>query len=275
MEANKILNSDILDIIFEGKNKEYGAYNLRQTYNKRVTWSLIIAFSLALLIFLFSLLATAINSNKTIEIDVKDISLSEVKKEEKKPEIPPPPPKLPPPPKIESIKFTPPKIVKDEEVKKDEIPPEIEKIQETRIDVVSQEGIKDEGIIAPAVSDKGSNVVEVKENEDDKIFTKVEQDAEFPGGTAAWRRYLERNLNPNVPVDNGAPAGIYTVVVRFVVSRDGAISDIQCESDPGYGMCDEAKKIIRKGPAWKAALQNGRNVNAYRRQPITFQVEEN
>ena len=275
MEANKILSSDILDIIFEGKNKEYGAYNLRRTYNRRVTWALIITAAVALLIFLSSLLANAIKNSKKLDIVVKDISLSEVKKEEKKPETPPPPPpKLPPPPKVETIKFTPPKIVKDEEVKKDEIPPEIEKIQDTRIDVKSQEGIKDEGIVAPAVSDKGSNVVEVKENEDEKIFTKVEKEAEFPGGSSAWRRYLERNLNPQVPLDNGAPPGIYTVIIRFVVSRDGAISDVQCESDPGYGMCDEAKKIIRKGPSWTPALQNGRNVNAYRRQPITFQVEE-
>jgi periplasmic protein TonB len=240
-----------------------------------MTSAMLITAGLALFIFLCSVLATALKPKEQIDFVVKDMSLSEVKKEEKKPEPPPPPPKLPPPPKIETIKFTPPKIVKDNEVKPDEKPPEIEKIEDTKIDVKSQEGEKDNGIVAPAVSDKGSNVVEtVKENEDEKIFTKVEQDAEFPGGQSAWTRYLQKNLNANVPVDNSAPAGSYTVVVRFVVSRNGEISDIQCESDPGYGMCDEAKRIIRRGPQWKPALQNGRNVNAYRRQPITFVVEE-
>ena len=123
MDANKILSADILDIVFDGKNKEYGAYDLRKTYNKRLTTALIITASVFLLIFLSSLLASVLHKNK--DFDVKDLTLTEVKKEPDKPlpPPPPPPPKLPPPPKIETIKFTPPKIVKDEEVKPEEKPP--------------------------------------------------------------------------------------------------------------------------------------------------------
>ena len=114
----------------------------------------------------------------------------------------------------------------------------------------------------------------VEAPDDNKIFNKVEVEAAFPGGESAWVKYLRKNLDPNVPIDNGAPEGTYQVVVRFVVSKDGSISDVQAETTHGYGMEQEAIKIIKKGPKWTPALQNGRNVNAYRRQPITFVVSE-
>ena len=134
---------------------------------------------------------------------------------------------------------------------------------------------KDEEVIQAPVEDKGTQVVEVKKEDDEnKVFNKVEVEAEFPGGNGAWRNYLTKNLNASTPVDNGAAEGTYTVVVRFIVSKDGSISDVVPETKFGYGMEEEATKIIKKGPRWTPALQNGRNVNAYRRQPITFVVAE-
>ena len=100
----------------------------------------------------------------------------------------------------------------------------------------------------------------------------MEVEASFKGGESAWRRYLERNLNANTPVDNGAPEGQYTVWVQFIVNKAGKISDVKALTSHGYGMEDEAVKIIRKGPDWVPAIQNGQNVNAYRKQPITFVV---
>ncbi|HEY6437114.1 MAG TPA: energy transducer TonB, partial [Ignavibacteriaceae bacterium] len=110
------------------------------------------------------------------------------------------------------------------------------------------------------------------ENED-KIFTKVENEAAFPGGESAWRRYLEKNLNTSTPVENGAPKGTYQVIVRFIVSKDGTVSHVTAETMHGYGMEEIAKRIIQNGPKWTPAF-NGKNVNSYRRQPITFIVEE-
>ena len=125
------------------------------------------------------------------------------------------------------------------------------------------------------VEDKGTQITEApKSDDEDKIFTKVENEAVFPGGQAAWIRFLQKNLNASVPVDNNAPQGTYKVIVKFIVSKDGSISDVQAETKNGYGMEEEAVKIIKKGPKWTPALQNGRNVNAYRRQPITFDVQD-
>jgi len=273
MDINKILSADFLDILFEGRNKAYGAYDLRKSYNKRLTKALLLTASFALLIFLGTVFANVFTKSGPSKLDVLDTQLAEIKKDVPPPVVPPPPPpKPPPPPEVNQIKFTPPKIVKDEEVKPEE---KIEEIKEdAKISTKTVESDNKEQIVQAPVEDKGTTVAAVKTDDDEnKVFNKVEVEAEFPGGQAAWRSYLQKTLNPNVPVDNNAPEGTYTVVVKFIVSRDGSLSDVSCESDPGYGMCAEAVRVIKKTRNWTPAIQNGRNVNAYRRQPIVFAVE--
>jgi protein TonB len=275
MDINKLQTADILDIIFDGRNKEYGAYDLRKTYNKRLTIALISMLVLCLLMLVISVIAKSVGDEKT-QVMVQDISLENMKTEEKKPEPPPPPP--PPkqePPKVEITKFTPPKIVKDEEVKPEEEIKEVEKLEDTKIGTFNQEGVKDEGLVAPPV-EKGTGVVEAPKVEEDydKVFTVVQIPAEFPGGLSGWTRYLERNLNRDIPVENGAPPSRYTVIVAFTVSKTGAISDVQAENDPGYGTKAEAIRVITRGPSWKPAVQNGRNVIYRHKQSITFVVSE-
>ncbi|WP_295230834.1 energy transducer TonB [Sediminibacterium sp.] len=275
MDVNKIQSADILDIIFDGRNKEYGAYELRKTYNSRMTKALVGTVLILLLAVLGNILANTVGKESK-ELIVQDVSLENVQQEEKKSEPPPPPP--PPkqePPKVEITKFTPPKIVKDEEVKEEDEIKEVEKLEDTKIGTINQEGAKDEGIVAPPV-ESGTGVVEApkKEEDYDKIFTVVQIPAEFPGGLPAWAKYLERNLNRDLPVENGAPPGKYTVVVSFIVAKDGAISDVVAENDPGYGTKAEAVRVITRGPKWKPAVQNGRNVIYRHKQSITFMVSE-
>ena len=274
MEANKILDADILDIIFEGKNKEYGAYQLRKTYNSRMLKALI-ATGIVLLVFLLgSVLANKLSAKTDDTVNVEDASIKEVKKDEPPPPPPPvTPPPPPPPPEIKQIQFTPPKIVKDEEVKKDE------KIQEIKDDaVISTKTVESDNtkqVVQAPVEDKGTQVVEApKKVEEDQIFTKVEIEAGYPGGLGAFKKYLEKNLNAQVATENNAPAGTYTVIVRFVVSKDGSISDVTPETSVGYGMEAEAVRVIKKSPNWTPAQQNGNVVKAYRRQPISFVVAE-
>jgi protein TonB len=109
---------------------------------------------------------------------------------------------------------------------------------------------------------------------DNRVFERVEIEASFPGGDSQWRQYLERNANGQVAADNGAPAGTYTTVIQFVVNKDGAISNVKALTNHGYGMENEAIRIIKAGPKWNPAVQGGRLVKAYRNQPITFRVED-
>jgi protein TonB len=273
MEANKILGADILDIVFEGRNKEYGAYELRKTYNRRLIISIVGMAALCALLFIGYILANTFSPEEEKAIVVQDVQLEELKQEQKEEPPPPPPPKPPDPPKVEMAKFTPPKIVKDEEVKEEEKPPEQEKLEDTKIGTINQEGVKDEGIVAPPVSDEGKGVVEApkKVEEDwDKTFTKVEIESEYPGGAAAWQRYLIKTLRyPQEAQDNEIQG---TVVVQFIVDKAGMVSDVEAISGPKE-LRDEAVRVIKKSGQWTPAVQNGRQVKSYKKQPIQFRLE--
>jgi protein TonB len=274
MEVNKILNADVLDIIFEGRNKEYGAYDLRKTYNKRLVKSIIGMAVIILLLFGGYFLSNLTGGPMKKAAIVDDVQLEDIK-EQKKDEPPPPPPPKVEPPKVEMAKFTPPKIVPDKEVKPEEKPPEQEKLEDTKIGTVNQEGIKDDGITAPPVSDAGKGVVEApkKDDEDyDKTFTKVEIESSFPGGDQAWLRYLNKNLRyPDDAVNNEIQG---TVVVQFIVDKEGNVSDVHAQSGPDQGgLREEAERVIKKSGKWTPAIQNGRQVKSYKRQPIVFKLE--
>jgi protein TonB len=275
MEANKILSADILDIVFDGRNKAYGAYELRKTYNRRIITALVIVASLFVLVFLTWFIIThLVPHDEKVAMIVQDVQLEQVKPEEKKDEPPPPPP--PPkaePPKIEMAKFTPPKIVKDEEVKEDEKPPEQEKLEDVKIALTNQEGQKDEGIVAPPVNDAGKGVVSApaRQEEDwDKTFTKVEIESEYPGGASAWQRYLNRNLRyPQEAIDNEIQGAI---VVQFIVDKEGLVSEVEVVSGP-QELRAEAIRVIKKSGKWTPAIQNGRQVKSYKKQPIVFRLQ--
>ncbi len=108
----------------------------------------------------------------------------------------------------------------------------------------------------------------------ENLYTRQESEADFPGGTTGWIEYLQNNLNASVPVDNNAPRGMYQVFVKFIILKDGSVSDVTAETSLGYGMEKEVIRIIKNGPKWIPASQYGRKVNAYRRQPVTFAVIE-
>lgn len=107
-----------------------------------------------------------------------------------------------------------------------------------------------------------------------KIYEAVEEEAYFAGGESAWRNYLEQNLNPMVPIERGAKTGTYTVYIQFVVDLDGKISAITPLTKHGFGMEAEVMRILRKSPNWVPAIQAGKKVRAYRKQPVTFQIVE-
>ena len=157
MEQSKILTADVLDIIFEGRNKAYGAYELRKTYQRRLIIATVTMVGICLFIFLAMLLSSFVAPKKKTQILVQDVQLANVQQEEKKPEPPPPPPPKQEPPKVEITKFTPPKIVKDEEVKPEEKPPEQEKLEDTKIGTINQEGIKTD-VVAPPVEQSTGQV---------------------------------------------------------------------------------------------------------------------
>ena len=268
MEINKILNADILDIIFEGRNKEYGAYELRKTYNRRIVKAMFVTGSLIGLLFIGGMVSGFGKGKRAVVPVYTDVDLVSVKVPDKPL---PPPPAIKVPQQVATHIFTPPRLVK-EDVKPDEKPPENDQLDNVKIGTSTHAGTADDGIVGPAISDGAANVVAApKKEDDDGIFYKVEVDASFPGGPGAWLRFLNRNLR--FP-DDAMNAGIQgTVTVQFIVDKEGNVSDVQAISGPEQGgLREEAIRVIKKSGKWTPALQNGRYVKAYRMQPVTFQV---
>jgi len=270
MEPNQIKDADILDILFEGRNKDYGAYELRKTYNGRIRKAMFVTGGVVGLMCIGYFVAGRNNGKSASLPEVQDIELANVK-EPDKPLPLPPPPKVPQP-QVAMRQFTTPIIVKTE-VPPDEKPPVQDDLDQVKIGTVNQEGVKDDGIAAPPVTGNAAGVVEApaKKDDDDGLFTKVEIESSFPGGNGAWLRFLNKNLR--YP-DEGMNAGIEgTVMVQFIVDRDGHISDAVAISGPeNGGLREEAIRVIKKSGLWTPAVQNGRYVKSYKRQPVSFKI---
>ncbi len=109
----------------------------------------------------------------------------------------------------------------------------------------------------------------------DSVFLKVEKIAEFPDGEPAWRKYVGLNLDGTVPMMKGAKLGTYKVVVKFIVNKDGSLRDFVPETNYGHGMEAEFIRILKNGPKWNPATQNGVKVNSYVRESVTFVLNKN
>jgi hypothetical protein len=100
------------------------------------------------------------------------------------------------------------------------------------------------------------------------------REAEFPGGGNAWMQYLSTAVNTKVPVKKGAKKGLYNVIIRFIIETDGRVSNVEAETALGFGMEEEAMRVIKRSPKWSPLIVLGKTSRALRRQPITFQVVE-
>jgi protein TonB len=142
--------------------------------------------------------------------------------------------------------------------------------------IVNQEGVKDEGIIGPPASDGGKGIADAPKaapaEDYDKTFVKVEIESEYPGGVPAWQRYLNKNFRYPESALNNEIQG--TVMVRFIVDKDGKVSEVEAISGPAEGgLREEAVRVIRQSGNWTPAIQNGRKVKSYKQQPVIFRMQ--
>lgn len=280
MNTQNILNANILDILFDGRNKAYGAYDLRKNYNKRLVKALAGTLGICLLFTMGSIFANGKKGDKNLENTIV-VDLTSFKDEKKdKPEIPKQQPKPEPQKQFQQVAVNIPVIAPDNEVDdKNEVKP-VEATEDIKIGASNFDGENGgDNIVGPPAVDNsvtgGNGKLTAEPDNSDVIFLTVEVPAQFPGGFDAWKKYLERNLNAGLPAENGAQAGKYTVMVSFVVDKEGNISDVKAENAPGFGTEAEAIKIIKKGPKWQPAIQNGRKVAYRARQQVTFLVDDN
>jgi len=248
-----------LDFLY--KNKQYGAYQIKKMYNKHLLIGLGIVMVISFSSFIR--LQKPVSIHNIIYTDILLSSYVEP--------LPPPPISKPntstSPKKSPTVQYTTPVIGETTTT------PEIAEVFTKEIGVKEvkpdsgQQGNSLDPIIPPP-----SHIQE--SIEEDKISSQeetVDEKAKFIGN---WTKYVERNLDINIPLSNGAPVGVYSVYVIFMVDEKGNISDVHVLDDPGYGIAKEAIRIIKKSPNWLPAKKNGQNIKSYHKQKITFLIQE-
>jgi protein TonB len=264
------------DLVFEGRNQAYGAYQLRKETSKRNVWSTVFVALMAVLLYLGLTFQNMVEANRTVENTqmVEVTNLRDKNKEakvERKEEI-----KLEPERTLEkvksSIKFTAPVIKKDnlvneeEEIKLDEI----EKSNKA-IGALTVEGTDEVGGEVLKIRDEIAPPEPPKAVEDNKIFEVVEQKPSFPGGDAALMSWLSQNIKyPSIAAEMGVQG---RVIVQFVVEKDGSITDVKIAKSVDPSLDKEAARVIKSMPQWIAGRQNGSAVRVRFTVPVTFKLQ--
>ncbi|OAB25073.1 outer membrane transport energization protein TonB [Flavobacterium fryxellicola] len=258
-----ILKNQWLDIVFEGRNKAYGAYELRRTNRKTTIKALILGAVFFSIAVATPLIINLIPKGEEQEID-RDIKITAIKlppkKEEPKLNVPPPPP---PAPKVDVIKFVKPVVAKAEEVTEE--PPKIIEVKNKTLGAVTIKGDPDAVLTVEPV---GTGKAAVVEEVDNQIYNTagIEVKPDFPGGINKFYKFVGDNYQ--TPEEEGLKGKVY---VTFVVEKDGSLTDIKVIRDIGYGTGKEAIRVLKKCPKWTPGEQNGKKVRVLYSLPITIQ----
>ena len=274
MDNSQIAKASLNDIVFEGRNKAYGAYVLRRLYQRHVTRALIIATAVFLLLIAFPLISQYLKDRLPKEAP-KNLKVNELMDapplDDTKPPPPPPPPEAPPPPppKLTTIKFTPPVVKKDEEVKKEEVPDQ-EELKDKTVATVTVKGNTD----APDLSElSGTGDKVVEEVVENKVYTYVEQMPQLPGGggNGAIVAAIQRATKyPSLALRNQVEGRIF---VSFTVNPQGDVSDVKVVKGLGSGLDEETMRAVKTLPKFIPGKQNGRAVSVSFTVPITFKIQ--
>ena len=271
-----------VDMVFAGKNKEYGAYQLRKGTSGRNIKSLLILVIAAALVGGF--LAWKVIEQKQAEEQQAYMEAMELaklqqqaKKEEKKKE--PVKPKIEPKKEIpvarETQKFTAPVIKKDELVKEENQVKQMDKLDEkVAVGTENKEGVKDrtvEAVRSEIAVAAPPPPPAPKPEVATKVFDVVEEMPSFPGGNGALMSYLSSNVKyPVVAQENGVQG---RVIVSFVVERDGSISDVKVARSVDPSLDREAQRVVKSMPRWTPGKQNGQTVRVKYTVPVVFRLQ--
>lgn len=278
MSKINLIDNNWIELVFEGKNKSYGAYRLRKNTGKRNIWSMIILGLLILAIAggvaLKGVIENAMSSRVAVDQDVELSNLAQ-KKEAKVERKEQPKVQMEKQEVVEkvksSVKFTAPVIKKDEDVKpEDELKSQDElAANKTAIGAFDVKGNDEaEGEVLKAKQDI---VTEQPKEEETKVFDVVEQMPSFPGGPSALFEYLSKNIKyPVVAEENGVQG---RVIVTFVVERDGSITDVKVAKSVDPSLDKEATRVVKSMPHWIPGKQNGSAVRVKYTVPVTFKLQ--
>jgi protein TonB len=273
-----LYKTEWLDLVFKNRNKTYGAYALRASAASTTVRAFFIGAPVFILFFAGPLFYQHFYPDAVvIEHMDRVIDLDQVYQippvEKPKPPVEKPSPKAEPlKEKLKTVNIpSKPKVVENPTVE----PPTLKDVENAVVGIVTQDGVNTDLNSVPVKGD-GSGIGTGTGSGDgvissDHIFTEnIEAFPEFEGGMKAWAKYLQRNLRyPDLAEQNGVQG---KVIINFIVERDGSISNVTVVNGPGYGLNDEAVRVIKKSPNWKPGRQNGQNVRVRFSIPIGFRI---
>lgn len=255
------------ELVFEGRNKDYGAYDLRRNSALRHNKAMIIITVLAVACFTVPALIKAVIPQREIkEIMTEVTTLSQLPPPEVKSEAIKKVNAAPPPPLKSTIKFTAPVIKKDEEVREEDEIKTQEEVTNAKV-AISVADVKGND------EENGADIADLKEiaqDDPDVPFQVVEQMPVFPGGEKAMMKFINKQIKyPVLAMENGIEG---RVILRFVVLPNGEIGEINILRSVDDSCDKEAIRVIRSMPKWIPGKQNGMAVSVYFTLPIAFQL---
>ncbi|MCF2637105.1 energy transducer TonB [Prevotella dentalis] len=277
MSKIDLISSDWVDLVFEGRNKAYGAYRLRKSTTKRNILAMVAVVILLIVAFIILTVKNFVDEQRAKVAMTQVAELTNYKQPEKKAEVKQKKVEVEPERVVErvksSIKFTAPVIKKDEEVKPDEELKTQDELMSTKtaigtFDVKGNDDANGEILKAKEVI---AEPEPPKHEEENKVFDIVEQQPLFPGGPAALMKYLSENTKyPVVAQENGVQG---RVTVQFVVEKDGSISDVHVLRGVDPSLDKEAVRVVKSMPRWTPGKQNGITVRVNYRVPVLFRLQ--
>lgn len=277
MSKIDLISSDWVDLVFEGRNKAYGAYRLRKSTTKRNILAMVAVVLLLIVAFIILTVKNFVDEQRAKVAMTQVAELTNYDQPKKKAEVKQKKVEVEPERVVErvksSIKFTAPVIKKDEEVKPDEELKTQDELMSTKtaigtFDVKGNDDANGEILKAKEVI---AEPEPPKHEEEDKVFDIVEQQPLFPGGPAALIKYLSENTKyPVVAQENGVQG---RVTVQFVVEKDGSISDVHVLRGVDPSLDKEAVRVVKSMPRWTPGKQNGITVRVNYRVPVLFRLQ--
>lgn len=277
MSKIDLISSDWVDLVFEGRNKAYGAYRLRKSTTKRNILAMVVVVLLLVVAFIILTVKNFVDEQRAKVAMTQVAELTNYDQPKKKAEVKQKKVEVEPERVVErvksSIKFTAPVIKKDEEVKPDEELKTQDELMSTKtaigsFDVKGNDDANGEILKAKEVI---AEPEPPKHEEENKVFDIVEQQPLFPGGPAALMKYLSENTKyPVVAQENGVQG---RVTVQFVVEKDGSISDVHVLRGVDPSLDKEAVRVVKSMPRWTPGKQNGITVRVNYRVPVLFRLQ--
>jgi protein TonB len=264
MTNNEILQADLLDILFEHRNKLYGAYALRKTYSRRLGLALGVALSIVLLFVLMSFVKKNDkgDSNRQHEGIIKVTPLVIPEEKPKEPE----PLKEKPKAQAAYEKII---VVPDNEADTNIV--KNEDLENKIIGNKNIDGDISDDTVQSKTESSGTDDVVVKESEKNNDPPLPSREPSFPGGPAAWLKFLQRILQSPEDIE---PGKRIEVQIRFWVDIDGSVSRPEIIKSGGSAFDKEVLRVMKKMPKWEPALQAGKPIAVAYQQPVIFIGEE-